>query len=94
MKRIIIPLTLAMGLAAPTVAMAEMVEGEVKKLNPDAQKITIRHAPIKSLDMGEMTMVFKAADPKLLEALKEGDKVRFEVVRVNGQITVTKIQKK
>ncbi len=81
-------------LLAPIAAFAETVNGEITKLNSEAQKITIKHGPIKSLDMGSMTMVFKAADPKMLEGVKVGDKVKFEASRVNGQITVTKIQKR
>lgn len=74
-------------------ALAEMTAGEVKKIDESAQKITLKHAPIKNLDMGEMTMVFKAGDPAILKAVKPGDKVKFEADRVNGQLTVTKIEK-
>ena len=41
-----------------------------------------------------MSMVFKAADPAMLKGVKPGDRVTFEADRVNGQITLTKIQKK
>jgi len=40
-----------------------------------------------------MTMVFRAADPAMLKSLKAGDKIKFDADRVNGQITVTKLQK-
>jgi Cu/Ag efflux protein CusF len=40
-----------------------------------------------------MTMVFRAADPAMLKAVKAGDRVRFVPERINGQFTVTKIEK-
>ncbi len=48
--------------------------------------------PIASLDMPGMTMVFKVGDPKMLDRLKEGDKVKFAAEKVNGAITVTAIE--
>ena len=42
--------------------------------------------------MPAMTMVFKAADPSLLDGLKEGDKVKFTAEKVDGAFTVTAIQ--
>ena len=82
-------------LAAALIATAaSAADGTVKKVDESAGKITLEHGPIKNLDMDEgMTMVFKAADPAMLKAVKAGDKVTFEADRVNGQITVTKIQK-
>jgi Cu(I)/Ag(I) efflux system protein CusF len=77
-----------------TMAQSAMVNGQVTKIDGSASKITIRHGPIKKLDMeGGMTMVFKAQDPGMLKQVKVGDKVKFEADRVDGQITVTKIQK-
>lgn len=83
-------------LAAALIATAaSAADGTVKKIDESASKITLDHGPIKSLDMDEpMSMVFKAADPAMLKGVKVGDKVTFEADRVNGQITVTKIQKK
>jgi Cu/Ag efflux protein CusF len=91
-------LLLALSLALiPAAAFAEnaMVKGEVKKIDETAGKITLKHGPIKSLDMDEdgMTMVFRVQDPAMLKQVKTGDKVQFEADRVNGQITVTKLQK-
>lgn len=71
------------------------VNGEVRKIDEAANKITLKHGPIKSLDMEEdgMTMVFRVKDPAMLKQVKVGDKVKFDADRVNGQITVTKIEK-
>jgi Cu(I)/Ag(I) efflux system periplasmic protein CusF len=74
--------------AAPS---AEMAEGEVRRVDPDTGKVTLKHGPIKSLDMPPMTMVFNA-DKALLAPLKVGDKVRFKVVHEGGKYTVTSIQ--
>lgn len=85
----------AIGSAAAALAQeVPMIAGEVTKLNPDAGKMTIKHDPIPNLDMGAMTMVFKAKDPEMLTAVKPGDKVKFTAERVNGQITITKIEPK
>jgi Cu/Ag efflux protein CusF len=76
-------------------AQEATVRGEVRKIDDGAGKITLKHGPIKKLDMDEngMTMVFRVQDPAMLKQVKVGDKVQFEADRVNGQITVTKIQK-
>jgi Cu/Ag efflux protein CusF len=80
-------------LAQSASAQADLVEGQVTKIDESAGKITLRHGPIKKIGMDEgMTMVFKAQDPAMLKSVKVGDKVKFDVERVNGQITVTKIQ--
>ena len=57
------------------------------------EAITIKHGPIKKFDMEPMTMVFRAADPAMLKAVKPGDKVRFVPDRINSQFTITKIEK-
>jgi Cu(I)/Ag(I) efflux system periplasmic protein CusF len=67
-------------------------EGEVRKVNREAGKITLRHGPLANLDMPAMTMVFTATDPKLLDGLKEGDKVRFTAGLKDGTYLVTAIR--
>ena len=74
-------------------AAAQSVNGTVTKVDAAQSKLTINHGPIKNLDMESMTMVFKAGDPAMLKGLKSGDKIKFDADRVNGQITVTKLQK-
>jgi Cu/Ag efflux protein CusF len=70
----------------------EMTAGEIRKVDKEASKITIKHSEIKSLDMPPMTMVFTIKDPALLETTKAGDKVKFTVVREDGKFVVTEIQ--
>jgi Cu(I)/Ag(I) efflux system periplasmic protein CusF len=80
--------------ALPQTASAQMADGQVTKIDASAGKITLKHGPLKKLDMeGGMTMVFRVQDPAMLKQVKVGDKVKFEADRVNGQITVTKIEK-
>ncbi|HEV7324070.1 MAG TPA: copper-binding protein [Bosea sp. (in: a-proteobacteria)] len=74
-------------------AAAQSVSGTVTKVDEPQGKLTINHGPIKNLDMDAMTMVFRAGDPAMLKGLKAGTKVKFDADRVNGQITVTKLQK-
>jgi len=81
-------------LASVTLAQTPMVNGQVTKIDESAGKITLKHGPIRKLDMSEgMTMVFRVQDPAMLKQVKVGDKVKFDADRVNGQITVTKIEK-
>jgi Cu(I)/Ag(I) efflux system periplasmic protein CusF len=77
---------------APAAAAPVQSDGEVRKVDLAQGKVTLRHGPLPNLDMPAMTMVFKAADPKLLEGLKAGDKVRFTADKVNGALTVTALQ--
>ncbi len=82
-------LMLALGAQAQTAAFAD---GEVRRVDREQGKVTLRHGPIANLDMPGMTMVFRVADPKLLATLKEGDKVKFAAEKVNGAFTVIAIE--
>lgn len=70
---------------------APMSEGEVRKIDRDARKVTLRHGPIPNLEMPEMTMVFRVADPKMLDGLEVRQKIQFTAERIEGQITLTSI---
>ena len=76
--------------ASPAAAQ-DYAEGEVRRVDKDTQKVTLRHGPIPNLGMGNMTMVFRVTDPAMLEAVKQGDKVRFRADKVGGQYTVTEM---
>lgn len=78
--------------AAVSAQPTPMADGEVRKVDKEAGKVTLRHGPIANLEMPGMTMVFKVANPKLLEGLKDGDKVKFAADRVDGAITITAIE--
>lgn len=86
---------ITLALAWPSAASAQaLVDGQVTKVDESAGKITLRHGPMKKFDMDDgMTMVFRAADPAMLKAVKAGDKVKFDADKINGQFTLMKIQK-
>jgi Cu(I)/Ag(I) efflux system protein CusF len=90
---VMIAAALAFSFASVSRAQEAMIDGQVTRIDQSQGKITLRHGPIKRLDMDSMTMVFRVQDPAMLKGVKVGDKVKFEADRVNGQITVTKIQK-
>jgi len=71
---------------------AALSEGEVKKIDKDAGKITIKHGPLANLDMPGMTMVFRVKDSAMLEQVKAGDKIRFTAEKVGGALTVTVLE--
>lgn len=73
-------------------AHAAMSEGEIKKVDKDGGKLTIKHGELKNLGMPGMTMVFKVQAPAMLDQVKQGDKVQFVADKVNGALTVTAIE--
>jgi Cu(I)/Ag(I) efflux system periplasmic protein CusF len=91
MKRFTLALALALAFGA-TGALAQLADGEIRKVDKDAGKLTIKHGEIKSLDMPPMTMVFRVKEPAMLEAVKAGDKVKFDAQQVGGQYVVTTIE--
>ena len=78
--------------AVPVADSPDMTEGEIRKVDMESKKVTIKHGAIKNLDMPGMTMVFQVKDPAMLEKVKAGDKVRFKAVKAGGAIVVTEIQ--
>jgi Cu(I)/Ag(I) efflux system protein CusF len=73
--------------------MATKTEAEVRKVNKDQGKITLKHGDIQNLDMPGMTMIFKIKDPAMLNGIAPGDKVTFTAERINGDIVVTSLEK-
>jgi len=85
----------ALGYAQSTVAQASAApetSGVVKKVNLDQGKVTITHGPLVNLDMPAMTMVFRVADPQMLETVKVGDNIKFTAEKVNGAFTVIRVK--
>lgn len=70
----------------------ELTEGEVKKVDKEAGKVTLKHGDIKNLGMPGMTMVFQVSSKALLDKVQVGDKVAFHAIDKNGKLTVTEIQ--
>ncbi len=83
------PLARAAGEPVPATAQATaMTAGEVRKVDRDQGKVTIRHEALANLDMPAMTMVFRVADPAMLDRVSEGDRIRFVAERRDGALTV------
>jgi Cu/Ag efflux protein CusF len=101
----LIPLLAALAIALPLhaepatpatssiAATAPMSEGVVRKIDPAAGKITLKHGPLANLDMPPMTMVFKVQPPELLSKVNTGDTVKFRAENIRGSYTVTAIEK-
>jgi Cu(I)/Ag(I) efflux system protein CusF len=70
----------------------QMVDGEIRKVDKEAGKITIRHGELKDLGMPAMTMVFRAKDPGMLDQVKAGDKVKFVAEKVGGAFMLVKLE--
>jgi Cu/Ag efflux protein CusF len=92
MQKLFVPL-LAVLFSANLLAQAPQVDGEVKKIDKAQGRITLKHGDIKHLDMPPMTMVFRVSDPKMLDSVAVGDKVRFAADKVGGNYTVTALSK-
>lgn len=76
----------------PVAVSTDMSQGEIRKVDVDNKKITIKHGEIKSLDMPSMTMVFGVKEEAMLGKVKAGDKVRFTAEKIGGSFVVTGIQ--
>jgi len=81
-----------LALSAFAQTTGDMASGEIRKVDKDAAKLTIKHGDIKSLDMPAMTMVFQVRDPALLDKVKAGDKVKFSAERRDGAFIVNAIE--
>jgi Cu/Ag efflux protein CusF len=95
MKRNVAILALAGALVLNAAAWAQaLTNGVVRKVDASANKITIKHGPMKKFDMEDgMTMVYAVKDAALLKSVKAGDKIKFDAEHANGQYIVTKIEK-
>ncbi len=97
MKRVFLTALLGLLSVQPLIAddkhhPGALTDGEIRKVDKDAKKITIKHGEIKNLEMPPMTMVFQVKDPALLDKAKPGDKVKFSAEKVGGQYVVTAIE--
>lgn len=92
MKRFTILIATLLTSAAFAQASPPATDAEVRKVDKDAGKITLKHGEIKNLDMPPMSMVFQVKDKALLDKVKAGDKVSFTADKINGQYTVLSIE--
>jgi Cu/Ag efflux protein CusF len=63
---------------------SEMSDGEVRRIDKDANTLTLRHGPLVNLGMPAMTMVFRVKDPAMLDKVIVGDKVKFQAGKISG----------
>lgn len=68
-------------------------EGVVRKVDREAGKVTLRHGAIESLNMPPMTMVYRVSRPALMDGIKAGDRVRFELETRDGMSVLTRIER-
>ena len=92
-KTILSVATLLLSLSAFAQAVLPTVEAEIRKIDQDNKKITLKHGEIKNLDMPGMTMVFTVKDPAMLDSVKAGDKVTFTADKVGSTFTVMSLEK-
>ena len=79
--------------AASAAVTAAQTEGEIRKVDAAAQKLTVKHGRIENLGMSPMTMVFRVKDPTFLTVVKPGDKVKMTVERIDGALTIVALQR-
>lgn len=82
----------AASVASAPASASTLSDGEIRKIDRDAGKLTLRHGELKNLNMPPMTMVFMVKDKTLLNELKVGDKIRFHVIMEAGQMVITRIE--
>ena len=92
-KTIISVATVLLSLSAFAQAVLPTAEAEIRKIDLDNQKITLKHGEIKNLDMPGMTMVFAVKDPAMLATVKAGDNVTFTAEQVRSTFTVMSLEK-
>ena len=73
-------------------AAGPATDGEIRKVDKAAGKVTIKHGEIKALNMPPMTMVYPVTDVAMLDKVKAGDKVQFTATNNGGKLTVTGIK--
>jgi Cu(I)/Ag(I) efflux system protein CusF len=86
-------IALSSSLALAQALPKDMADAEVRKVDKDAKKITLKHGPIKNLDMPAMTMVFQVKDTALLDRVAAGDKIRFTAEQQQGAYVITGVEK-
>ena len=79
--------------ASPRAEVPALVDGEVRKLDPEKGLIVLKHGDLPNLGMPPMTMGFDVTDKKMLKGLKVGDKVKFQAQMIGGKATVTELKR-
>lgn len=93
MKKTLLLIATTLCLATGVARADDMTDAEVRKVDKEAGKLTLKHGEIKSLDMPPMTMVFVVKDKAMLDPIQAGDKVKFKATKEGGSYVVTEIRK-
>jgi Cu/Ag efflux protein CusF len=93
LRKLLAALAALVLIVSPALADSDMVKAQVVNIDKSAGTITLQHGPIKKLGMDGMTMPYGVAQPAMLDKVKVGDLIEFDVTLINGAPTVTKIDK-
>lgn len=88
----IAPVAFSQSAPAPAAVDASASHGEIKKVDADSGKVTIKHGELKNIGMGAMTMVFKVEDKEVIAKLKVGDKIAFVAESAGGQLKANNLK--
>lgn len=79
--------------ATATATAAALSEGEIKKVDRQARRITIKHGPLANLNMPPMTMAFKVSDDSQIDSLNTGDRIKFVAGRQGAAYVVSRVER-
>jgi Cu/Ag efflux protein CusF len=71
----------------------EWTKGEIRRVDIDNKKITIKHEELKNLDMPQMSMVFYVENSEILKGVKPGDQIEFIADQKGTKYFVIQIKK-
>lgn len=74
-------------------AQAQWANGEIRRIDAQNLRLTIKHGEIKALDMPPMTMVFYVKDPVLLQGLAVQDTIEFQASLEGTKYYLTEVKK-
>ena len=95
LQTVAIALSIALLSVGAAFGESATADGQVRKVDAAAAKITIQHGPIKAFDMADpMTMVYRVKDPAMLNTVKAGDNVGFDADHDASGYVITRIEKK
>lgn len=73
---------------------ATISTGVIQEIDKTGKMITLKHGPIKNMNMPAMTMSFRVRDAAMLRTVKVGESVNFTVENIGNAPTVTTLRKK
>ena len=83
------PKKLARAAQATTLPLADAT---VERVLRESGELVLDHGDLPNLAMPAMTMAFDVGNKKMLDAVKPGDKIRFQAEVVKGRPTITHLE--